>query len=139
MYNKVVVVGRLTKSPELRYTTNGNATCSFTLACDRQMKGADGNKEVDFLNVSVPPFRAKLAELCSEYLDKGKLALVDGAVQVRNYTDDDGKKHYITEICAESVRFLSPKGEQSNNNNATSGNPSYGTEVSMDDGDSIPF
>jgi len=137
MYNKVVVVGRLTKSPELRYTTNENATCSFTLACDRQMKGADGNKEVDFLNVAVPPFRGKLAELCAEYLDKGKIALVDGAMQVRNYTDNDGKKHYITEICAENVRFLSPKGEKQGDNSATSGNPSFGHEVNLDD--DIPF
>jgi len=137
MYNKVVVVGRLTKSPELRYTTNGNATCNFTLACDRQMKGADGNKEVDFLNVSVPPFRGKLAELCSEYLDKGKLALVDGAMQTRSY-DKDGQKVYITEICAENVRFLSPKGEQQNNN-ATGSAPtgSFGHEVNLDD--DIPF
>ena len=136
MYNKVIVVGRLTKSPELRYTTNGNATCSFTLACDRQMKGADGNKEVDFLNVSVPPFRGKLAELCAEYLDKGKIALVDGSMQTRNY-DKDGQKIYITEICAENVRFLSPKGEQQDRNNTTSGNPSFGTEVQLDE--SIPF
>jgi len=139
MYNKVVVVGRLTKSPELRYTTNGNATCSFTLACDRQMKGADGNKEVDFLNVSVPPFRAKLAELCADYLDKGKIALVDGFMQVRNYADNDGKKHYITEICAENVRFLSPKGEQQSDNNSAERTPvsSFGHEVNLDD--DIPF
>ena len=138
MYNKVVVVGRLTKSPELRYTTNGNATCNFTLACDRQMKGADGNKETDFLNVSVPPFRGKLAELCSEYLDKGKLALVDGAMQTRSY-DKDGQKVYITEICAENVRFLSPRGEQQNSNNSTGGDPtsSFGCEVKLDD--DIPF
>ena len=138
MYNKVVVVGRLTKSPELRYTTNGNATCSFTLACDRQMKGADGNKETDFLNVSVPPFRAKLAELCSEYLDKGKLALVDGAMQVRNYTDNDGKKHYITEICAETVKFLSPRDSGGNQEHPSVNHTSnIGHEVNLDD--DIPF
>lgn len=135
MYNKAVVVGRLTKSVELRYTTNGNATCSFTLACDRQMKGADGNKEVDFLNISVPPFRAKLAELCAEYLDRGKIALVDGAMQTRHYDNKDGQKVYVTEIVAESVRFLSPRDAQQNDNNATR---SIGKEVDMDNSD-IPF
>jgi len=137
MYNKVVVVGRLTKSPELRYTTNGNATCTFTLACDRQMKNSQGEKEVDFLNVNVPPFRGKLAELCSEYLDKGRLALVDGSIQVRNYTDNDGKKHYITEICAENVRFLSPRDNTSSSNQ--SNNSPLGHEVNFDDSGEIPF
>ena len=134
MLNRVVLIGRLTKSPELRYTPNGNATCSFTLACDRQMKNAQGEKEVDFLNINVPPFRAKLAELCAEYLDRGKLASVEGSVQVRNYTDDIGKKHYITEICAEKVIFLSPKDAQQGNSSSTS---SLGREVNLDD--SIPF
>jgi len=139
MYNKTVLIGRLTKSVELRYTTNGNATCSFTLACERKMKGADGNKETDFLNISVPPFRAKLAELCSEYLDKGRLAMVEGEIQTRNYNDTEGKKHYITEICAETVKFLSPKDAQQNDNNTTERTPasSFGHEVSLDD--DIPF
>ena len=132
MLNRVVLIGRLTKSPELRYTPNGNATCSFTLACDRQMKNAQGEKEVDFLNINVPPFRAKLAELCAEYLDRGKLAAVDGSVQARNYTDKDSKKHYITEICAEQVRFLSPKGEQQK----TPAN-SFGHEINLSD--DVPF
>lgn len=133
MLNKAILIGRLTASPSLRYTPNGNATCSFTLACDRQMKNAQGEKETDFLNINVPPFRAKLAELCAEYLDRGKLAAVDGSVQVRNFTDKDGQKHYITEICAEQVRFLSPKNEQVNNKTTTS----FGHEVQLD-GDS-PF
>jgi len=138
MYNKAVVVGRLTKSVELRYTTNGNATCSFTLACDRQMKNAQGEKEVDFLNISVPPFRAKLAELCAEFLDKGKIALVDGAMQTRHY-DKDGKKVYVTEICAETVRFLSPRGDQQHDSNSTErpSTSSFGHEVSLDE--DIPF
>ena len=119
MINRCVIIGRLTKAVELRYSTGGNAYCSFTLACDRQMKGKDGNKECDFLPVVVPPFRGKLAELCAEYLDKGLIAAVDGSIQARNYTDKDGQKHYITEICAESVRFLSPKGEQQHNNSST--------------------
>lgn len=136
MLNRVVLIGRLTKSVELRYTPNGKATCSFTLAVDRQMKNAQGEKEVDFLNVNVPPLRAKLAELCAEYLDKGKLAAVDGAVQVRSFDGKDGNKVYLTEIIAESVRFLSPKdGGQTQNQAPTKG--SFGHEVSLDD--NIPF
>ena len=96
------------------------------------MKDKDGNKETDFLAIAVPPFRAKLAELCAEYLDKGKLAAVDGSVQVRNYTDKDSQKHYITEICAEQVRFLSPKGEQQK----TPAN-SFGHEINLSD--DVPF
>jgi single-strand DNA-binding protein len=129
MLNRVVLIGRLTKDVELRYTTNGNATCSFTLACDRPMKDAEGNKQTDFLSVTVPPYRGKLAELVANALEKGKLAAVDGSVQVRNYTDNEGKKHYITEICAEQVRFLSPKGEQPRD----TGTPAFGHEVNLDD------
>lgn len=112
MLNRVVIIGRLTKDPESRYTANGNATCSFTLACDRQMKNAQGEKETDFLNINVPPYKAKLAELCVQYLGKGKIAAIDGSIQTRSYEGQDGKKVYITEIIAENVRFLNPKDEQ---------------------------
>jgi len=130
-----VLIGRLTKSVELRYTPNGNATCSFTLACDRQFKSADGSKQTDFLNVVVPPFRGKLAELCANFLDKGKLAAVDGSIQTRSYDGQDGKKVYVTEICAEAVRFLSPKDGQAQSRQSQTS--SFGHEVSLD-GD-IPF
>jgi single-strand DNA-binding protein len=108
MLNKWIGIGRLTKSVELRYTPNGNATCSFTLACDRQFKNAQGEKETDFINVVVPPYRAKLAEICSEFLDKGKLAAVVGSIQTRSY-EKDSRKVYVTEVLAEEVKFLSPK------------------------------
>ena len=136
MINRVVLIGRLTKPVELRYTTNGNATCSFTLACDRPMKNAQGEKETDFLNVNVPPFRAKLAELCAEYLDKGKLVAVDGSIQVRSFDGQDGKKVYVTEIIAEQVRFLSPKDNRGQPARTSSGE-AYGHEVSLDE--DVPF
>jgi single-strand DNA-binding protein len=137
MLNRVVIIGRLTKDVELRYTPNGNATCSFTLAVDRQMKGADGNKQTDFLNVNVPPFRGKLAELCSNFLSKGKLAAVDGSVETRNYDNKDGQKVYITEIIAESVRFLSPKNEGDSHTEVPANFKELGKEVNMDQ--DIPF
>jgi len=111
--NRACLVGRLTKSPELRYTPNGKATCDFTLAVDRKFKNAQGEKETDFLNCKVPPYKDKLAELCANYLSKGKLAAIEGQIQVRTYTDNDGKKHWVTEIIAEDVTFLSPKDEGS--------------------------
>ena len=132
MLNSVVLIGRLTKDPELRFTPNGNATCSFTLACDRQMKDAQGNKQTDFINIVVPPYRGKLAELVAEYLDKGKLAAVQGSIEVRSFDGKEGKKVYMTEIVAESVKFLSPK------ESPQSGEPTdpY-REVSMDE--DVPF
>ena len=137
MLNRVVLIGRLTKSPELRYTPNGNATCTFALAVDRQMKDKEGNKETDFLPIVVPPFRGKLAELCAEYLDRGKLASVEGTIQIRTYTDKDGQKRWATEIIAEKVVFLSPKSEQDNNNTTTGQSKAFGHEVDL--GDDTPF
>jgi len=113
LLNKWMGIGRLTRDPELRYTPAGNATCSFTLACDRQMKNAQGEKEADFINISIPPFKAKLAELCANYLSKGKMAYVEGSQQTRSYDGQDGQKKYVTEIIGVEVKFLSPKSEGS--------------------------
>lgn len=108
MLNRVVLIGRLTKDPELRYTPNGVAVTNFTLAVERNFKNAQGEKETDFFNCSV--FK-QLAELCSNYLAKGKLASIDGRIQIRTYNDKDGQKHWVTEIIGENVQFLSPKSE----------------------------
>lgn len=133
MYNRIMLIGRLSKDLELRYTKNGNATCSFTLACDRKMKDAQGEKQIDFIQVVVPPLRGKLAELCSERLDKGKLAMVEGEMHIRSYDASDGSgKRWVTEVEAETVKFLTPKS------GGGSQNPSYGREVDFDMGD-IPF
>lgn len=104
--NRVCLVGRLTKDVDLRYTPNGTAVASFTLAVDRNYKNAQGEKETDFIPCVV--FR-QLAELCANYLSKGKMAAVDGRIQTRNYDGKDGKKVYVTEVIAENVQFLSPK------------------------------
>lgn len=135
MLNRVVLIGRLTKDPELRYTQNGVAVASFTLAVDRNYKNAQGDKETDFIPCVV--FR-QLAELCANYLAKGRLAAVDGRIQVRSYDGQDGQKRYVTEVLGENVRFLSPKD---NNNTRSSAGPddfgSFAHEVSLDD--DIPF
>ena len=109
MLNRIVLIGRLTKAPELRYTQSGKAVCSFTLAVDRPYTGADGNREADFINIVV---WNKQGESCAQYLGKGKLAAVDGRLQIRSYEGQDGQRRYVTEVIADNVRFLTPKSEQ---------------------------
>ncbi|MFZ3103019.1 MAG: single-stranded DNA-binding protein [Desulfitobacteriaceae bacterium] len=137
MLNRVVLIGRLTKDPELRYTPNGVAVANFTLAIDRNYKNAQGEKETDFIPCVV--YR-QLAELVTNYLSKGKLAAVDGRIQVRTFTGQDGQKRWVTEIIAEDVRFLSPKDNNSGSANtapSTEGAGTFGHEVTLDD--DIPF
>ena len=115
MMNRVVLVGRLTKDPELRYTPNGVAVASFTLAVNRTFANQQGEREADFINCVV---WRKAAENVANFLKKGSLAGVDGRVQTRSYDGQDGKRVYVTEILAESVQFLEPrnssKGENAN-------------------------
>lgn len=108
MINRWVGVGRLTKDPELRYTPSGVATTSFTLACNRSFKNASGEQEADFINVVV---WRKQAENVANYLSKGSLSGIEGRIQTRNYEGQDGKRVYVTEIIADSVQFLEPKGK----------------------------
>ncbi len=103
MLNNVVLIGRLTKDPELRYTPNGVAVATFTLAVDRPYSNQKGEKEADF--IPIVTWR-QLAELSANYLKKGKLAAVEGRLQIRNYENDEGKKIYITEVIADNVKFL---------------------------------
>lgn len=110
MLNRIVLIGRLTKDPELRYTQSGKAVCAFTLAVDRPYLANNGNREADFINIVV---WNKTAENCAQYLAKGKLAAVDGRLQIRSYDGQDGQRRYVTEVIADNVRFLSPKSEGS--------------------------
>ncbi|EAD6256750.1 single-stranded DNA-binding protein [Listeria monocytogenes] len=118
MMNRVVLVGRLTKDPELRYTPAGAAVATFTLAVNRPFKNGQGEQEADFIQCVV---WRKPAENVANFLKKGSLTGVDGRVQTRNYEGNDGKRVYVTEIVAESVQFLEPKqnaveGSTPNNN-----------------------
>ena len=135
MINRVVLIGRLTKDPELRYTQGGVAVTSFTLAVDRNYKNAQGEKATDFIPCVV--FK-QLAELCANYLSKGKMAAVDGRMQVRSYDGQDGQKRWVTEVVGENVRFLSPKDSNSSASSGVSENiGSFGHEISLDD--DVPF
>lgn len=110
MLNRVILIGRLTRNPELRFTPNGKAVCQFALAVDRQYADQNGERQADFINIVV---WGKLAELCEQYLAKGKLAAVDGRLQIRTYFGQkDGEKRWATEVIAENVRFLSPLDKQ---------------------------
>ena len=109
MLNKVILLGRLTRDPEVRYTNTGKVVCQFTLAVDRPFTNQDGQREADFINIVV---WGKIAELCGNSLAKGHRALVEGRLQLRSYDGKDGGKRYVTEVVANSVEFLERKEQE---------------------------
>ena len=119
--NKAIISGRLTREPDVRYTTTGKVVCQFTLAVDRPFTNQDGQKEADFINIVV---WGKIAELCGNSLAKGHRALVEGRLQIRSYDGKDGAKRYVTEVVAKSVEFLERKGYTPGNGSANSAQPS---------------
>lgn len=133
MINRVVLVGRLTKDPELRYTPSGVAVTTFTLAVNRTFSNAQGEREADF--ISVVAWR-QLAELCANYLKKGSQAGLEGRLQTRSYDNKEGKRVYVTEVVADNVQFLSSTGERREGGGgggySSSGSKGYGSDH-MDD------
>jgi single-strand DNA-binding protein len=121
MLNRIILIGRLTQDPELRYTNTGTAVASFTLAVDRNRTSASGERETDFINIVV---WQKQAETVSQYLHKGRLAAVDGRLQIRTYENREGQKVRVAEVVAETVRFLD-RGE----NTGSAGAPSMGSQT----------
>src|SRR5690625_1783146 len=105
--NRVVLVGRLTRDPDLRYTPNGVAVATFTVAVNRPFKNQQGEQEADFINCVA---WRKQAENLANYMRKGSLVGVDGRVQTRSYDNQEGRRVYVTEILAESVYFLESRG-----------------------------
>lgn len=106
--NKAILLGRLTKDPDVRYTQSGKCAASFTLAVDRPFKGQNGEKETDFINVVT---WGKTAELVGNSCIKGHRLLVDGRLQIRSYDAKDGTKRWVTEIIANSVEFIERKAD----------------------------
>lgn len=104
--NKVLLIGRLTANPELRYTTSNNAVTTFSIAIDRNFKNEDGNKEADFINIVA---WNKKAELIHQYLKKGDRVGIGGRLQVRKYQNERGENRYVTEVVADEVEFLNSK------------------------------
>lgn len=109
MLNRIVLIGRLTKDVDLRFTATGKPTANFTLAVDRPYRNQQGEKEADFIPVVV---WNKLAEHCANYIGKGRLVAVDGRLQIRSYDGNDGQRKYITEVVAETVKFLDRANEE---------------------------
>lgn len=139
MLNRVVLVGRLTKDPELKYTPNGVAVANFTVAVNRPFSNQSGEREADFINCVV---WRKPAENLANYMSKGSLVGVDGRVQTRSFDNQEGNRVYVTEIVADSVQFLESKGGssggQSNNSNYnSSGGQSSSNNSNQNDRD--PF
>ena len=145
--NKVILMGRLTRDPELSYTTTTNtAVCKFTLAVNRRFAKATDEIKADFFPVVT---WAKTAEFCSKYFRKGQLVGVIGRVETRNWTDQEGKKHYITEGIGEEAYFAeSKKSENSgffeNTNNSEGANNESNSQNDSfyaldEDDDDLPF
>ena len=118
MLNKIILMGRLTRDPELRKTGNGTAVTSFTLAVDRDYKPQDGERETDFIDVVA--WRGT-AEFVFKYFTKGRMAVVEGRLQVRDWKDKDGAKRRSTEVIADNVYFGDSKRSESGTPAETSG------------------
>ncbi|WP_181537395.1 single-stranded DNA-binding protein [[Anoxybacillus] calidus] len=106
MINQVILVGRLTKDPELRYTADGTAVANVTLAVNRNFRNANGMVDTDFVNCTL---WRRVAENTANYCRKGSIIGVTGRIQTRNYENQEGKRVYVTEVVAESVRFMGGK------------------------------
>ena len=141
MLNKIIIMGRLARDPELRRTGSGTAVTSFSLACDRDFKSRSGDKETDFIEVVA---WKNTAEFVSKYFGKGRMAVVDGRLQIRDWTDKDGNKRVTAEVVADNVYFADSKRSESNENQKENFNSLSGrlsddfVPISEEDGE-IPF
>ena len=113
MINRVVLVGRLTKDPELRYTSSNIPVCKFTLAVNRTFAGPSGEREADFIQCVV---WRKQAENLARFVKKGSLLGLEGRIQTGSYDDKDGNRRYTTEVVCDSVQFLEPKNQDNDYN-----------------------
>lgn len=109
--NKVFLIGRLTKDPELRYTGSNIAVATFTVAVNKPFANQNGEREADFINIVV---WRKQAENVKNYLSQGSQVAIDGRIQTRSYDDQEGKKRYVTEVVADNVQFLDTKNSRNN-------------------------
>ncbi|HEL2005154.1 TPA: single-stranded DNA-binding protein [Streptococcus suis] len=121
MINNVVLVGRMTRDAELRYTPSNQAVATFTLAVNRNFKNQDGEREADFINCVI--WRQQ-AENLANWAKKGALIGVTGRIQTRSYDNQQGQRVYVTEVVAESFQLLESRGQQSNSQDGSFGNSS---------------
>ena len=128
MLNKIFIMGRLTRDPELRRTQNGTAVAGFALAVDRDYKNADGTKETDFIEVVA--WRSS-AEFVSKYFAKGRMAVVEGRLQIRDWQDKDGNKRRNAEVVADNVFF----GDSKKEGDSSGGYKAAGKAVDVEPGE----
>ena len=117
--NRVILIGRLTRDPELRYTGSNLPVATFSLAVNRNFSNQNGEREADFINIVV---WRKQAENCKNYLTQGSQVAVEGRIQTRSYDDNNGQKRYVTEVVADNVEFLGSKNSSNNSNNMNASN-----------------
>jgi single-strand DNA-binding protein len=110
--NKVFLIGRLTKDPELKYLPNNTPVANFTVAINRTFENQSGERQTDFINIVV---WRKQAENVKKYISKGSLIGIDGKIQTRSYDNQEGKKVYVTEVVADNVQFLESKNQRTQN------------------------
>lgn len=128
--NRVILIGRLTKDPELRTISNGSSTTSFTVAVNRTFTNQNGEREADFINCVA---WRRQAENIAKYCSKGTQVAIEGRIQTRSYDAQDGSKRYVTEVIADSVTFLSPKGSNVSSGNDFQYDNNYNKEESLSD------
>ncbi|HEO6614898.1 single-stranded DNA-binding protein [Streptococcus agalactiae] len=138
MINNIVLVGRMTKDAELRYTQSNQAVASFSLAVNRNFKNQSGEREADFINCVI--WRQQ-AENLANWAKKGALVGITGRIQTRNYENQQGQRVYVTEVVAESFQLLeSRNSQQQTNQNGNSSNSYFGNANKMDiSDDDLPF
>lgn len=138
MLNSIIIMGRLTRDPELRRTNSGTAVTSFTLAVDRDFTGKDGERETDFIDCVA--WRST-AEFVDKHFSKGRMAVVNGRLQQRDWTDKDGNKRRAFEVIADTVYFGDSKRSDSGNvNTSENGNAQAGEFMPVYDNDGdLPF
>lgn len=137
MANKVFLVGRLTREPEIKYSQGENAMAigRFTVACDRKFK-RDGEPTADFINCVA---FGKTAEFLEKYCTKGTKLVVEGRIQTGSYTNKDGNKVYTTDIAVENLEFAESKASASSNTETTNGEVNIAKAVMVDEADQLPF
>jgi len=140
MFNKVILIGRLTQDPEMRYTPSGMQVASFTLAINRWYNNRQGEKVEDTTFIDIVAWQ-KLAETCAKYLGKGSLVVVEGRLQSRSYDDKQGIRRKVVEVVANDVRFLNStkdtRGQVSGGHKTAEGEQ-FASEISFNEED-IPF
>ena len=134
--NKVVLMGRLTRDPEVRYTqTNNTMVASFSLAVNRRFARQGEERQADCINVVA---WSKTGEFCSKYFKKGQQVGVIGRIQTRTWDDDQGQKHYVTEVVAEEVEFIGTKGTQESTETSVSEEENKTNLLAVNE-DTLPF